>query len=446
MTAAAAALSVLFVSLTATLLWRFLVWLLEAPGRARRRKLENRRQQGAEALARGFLAAAAGDGSEARRLAQKSAELADDAPALVRVLTAQAAEAAGDIPAAKAAYNAMLGFPDMRLAGLRGLMQTALTEGDQIAALRHAQAAYGLEKGARWAWRFLLEERLEAGDWAAALDLVQSALDRKIVSPIVAERTRAALLAASAFSLETSTDDKVRKQALDYAQQSAKLAPAFAPGVVMAARLLATDGKTGKAGTLIEQAWKSQPHPALWLAYRDLNTAETPRARGQRLANLAGLNPAARESRILRIETALIGGDIDVARTAAKDLESEPLTARLGGLFARTATAAGQVDEARAWIARAAAAPQEADWSGPGPRGPGLRLSPGGLVAAGVGLWRDRRADPPPAGTARADHQRPAAAAGELSRLDSLRQRGGKPGWPRRSSMTPASTTMTIRP
>jgi HemY protein len=284
MTAAAAALLTLFTALLATILWRGLLWVIEAPQRAARARAEAKRKQGVEALSRGFLAVAAGDGSEARRLAQKASELAEDAPALVRVLAAQAAEAAGDHVAARQAYNAMLGFPEMRLAGLRGLMQTALAEGDKALALRHAETAYGLAKTARWAWRALLEARLEAGDWKAALDLVQGALERKIVPPLVAERARAALLAASAAGLEESDDPKVLAQALDFAVQAAKLKPDFAPGVVMAARLLAADGKAAKAGALIEAAWKQAPHPALWLAYRDLKTSETPKLRATRLA------------------------------------------------------------------------------------------------------------------------------------------------------------------
>ena len=376
MTAAAAALLVLFTSLLATIFWSFLKWLLEAPQRAARARSESRRKQGAEALARGFLAAAAGDGSEARRLAQKAADLADDAPALVRVLAAQAAEAAGDLPAAKAAYSAMLGFPDMRLAGLKGLMQTALAEGDKGAAVRHAQSAYGLAKTARWAWRALVDSRLEAGDWAAALDLVQGAQERKIVSPLVADRTRAALLAASAASFETALTEKLRDQALEFALQAVKLKPDFAPGVVMAARLLAADGKAGRASGLIETAWKSQPHPALWLAYRDLRTDETPRERARRLSGLAALNPEARESRILTVEQALIGGEISLAREAAKPLEAEAVTQRLAGLQARAANAAGAVDEARAWIARGAAAPQEPDWSDLDPEGRAFAYRP----------------------------------------------------------------------
>jgi hypothetical protein len=99
MTAAAAALLTLFSALAFTLLWRGVIWIVEAPRRAARARAEAKRKQAIEALSRGFLAVAAGDGSEARRLAQKSAELAEDAPGLVRVLAAQAAEAAGDMAA-----------------------------------------------------------------------------------------------------------------------------------------------------------------------------------------------------------------------------------------------------------------------------------------------------------------------------------------------------------
>jgi HemY protein len=375
MTAATAALLVLFGALAATLLWRLAIWLLEMPRRAELTRLERRRKEAGEALARGFLAAAAGDGGEARRAALKAADLADDQPALVRILTAQAAEASGDAAAAKAAYGAMVAFPDMRLAGLRGLMQTALAEGDRASALRHAEAAYGLARTSRWAWRAVLEARLEAGDWAGALDLVKGALDRKIVSPIVADRARAALLAASAASLEGG-DDRQRKQALDYAAQSAKLAPGFAPGAVLAARL-SGDGRTNKPAALLEAAWKLQPHPAIWLAYRDLVTAETPRERARRLAGFAALNADTREARILMLEQALIAADIGAARQIAGALEAEPLTARLAGLFARAANAAGAVDEARAWIARGRAAPQEADWSDLDPDGRAFNYAPG---------------------------------------------------------------------
>ena len=369
MTAAAGVLMVLLGALVATLSWQTLLWIRGAPARAARGRAENRRRQANEALTRGFLAAAAGDGAEARRLAQKAADLADETPGLVRVLAAQAAEASGDAAAAKAAYTAMLGFPEMRLAGHKGLMQLALARGERETALRHAQEAFGEARNARWAWRVLLEARLEAADWSAGLDLVKNALNRKIVPPVVAERARAALLAALAAQLENAPESKGRGQAQDSAVEAAKLQPGFAPGVVMAARLLASNGKTGRAATTLENAWKVAPHPALWLAYRDLRTDETPPERARRLLVLAGQNPTHRESRILYVEQALIAGDPAGARTAVGALDGAPVTARIAGLKARVAFASGLPDEARLWMAQGMNAPQEPDWSDLDPEG-----------------------------------------------------------------------------
>jgi HemY protein len=138
---------------------------------------------------------------------------------------------------------------------------------------------------------------------------------------------------------------------------------------VVAARLLADDGRAARAAQVIETAWKAAPHPALWLAYRDLRTDETPKERAGRLASLAAFNPEAREARILMAEQALTAGDGVGARAAAKALEGEPLTRRLAGLQARIASALGDRDEARAWTVRGAAAAPEPDWSDLDPEG-----------------------------------------------------------------------------
>jgi HemY protein len=368
-TAAAATMLLILFTLAAALFWRGLIWIAEAPRRAARARAEVRRRQGAEALTRGFLAAAGGDGAEARRQAGRAADLVDDTPALVRLLSAQAAEAAGDAEAARAAYSAMLGFPELRLVAHKGLMQAALESGDAPAAAAHAEAAYALARTAPWAWRAALETKLAAGDWPAAMELMAGALGRKIISPLTAERARAALLTAYAASRETGNDERARQAALEDAQTAARLRPDFAPAAVVAARLLADEGRSARAAQVIEAAWKLLPHPALWLAYRDLVTDETPRERAARLASLAAFAPDARESHILMAEQALVAGDALGARAAARALESEPLTRRLAGLRARIASALGDRDEARAWTVRGAEAAQEPDWSDLDPDG-----------------------------------------------------------------------------
>jgi HemY protein len=130
MTASAAVVIVLFGTFLMTVFWRTLLWILAAPQRAERILAEGRRRQANETQTRGFLADGAGDGSKARRLAQKAADLAEETPGLVRIL------------ASLPAYTAMLGFPAMHLAGHKGLMHLALAQGERETAMRHAQEAF----------------------------------------------------------------------------------------------------------------------------------------------------------------------------------------------------------------------------------------------------------------------------------------------------------------
>ena len=350
-TAAAGALIIGLLTLAATLFWQGLVWILQAPARAARANALKRRRQADELLTRGFLSVAAGDGVEARRLAQRAADAAEDTPKLVRILTAQAAEAAGDPAAAKAAYSAMLGFADMRLAAHRGLMQTALAEGHASQAEAHAQAAFDLPRTAPWAWRAVLGAQLKGADWPAALGVVQTALDRKVISPLIAERARAALYCAS-------------RQDLDLLTTAARTRPDFTPAAVLASQALAAEGRPQRAAPLLEAAWKARAHPAVWMAYRDLRPDETPKQRATRLAALADLNPDTTEAKVLRVEQALIAADALAATGFSEALDLASPSRRLAGLMARVAFAAGRTDEARAWIARGASGAEDtADWS-----------------------------------------------------------------------------------
>jgi HemY protein len=118
------------------------------------------------------------------------------------------------------------------------------------------------------------------------------------------------------------------------------------------------------------------PHPAIWLAWRDLRTDETPLERGARLGQLAAIGPGSREAGILRVEQALIEGDAEGARRGAESLAGDATTQRLAGLMARVANAGGARDEARAWIARGAGAPEEPDWSDIDPAGRAFPYAP----------------------------------------------------------------------
>lgn len=366
-TSAAAALIIIgFLAFLAVCFWNLALWLSRSPQRAERQRAETRRRQGDEVLTRGFMSVAAGDGNEARRNAVKALDLSDNI-SLVRILTAMAAETSGDATATRAAYSAMLSVPELKLAGLKGLMQLAASQGDKAEAVKLAGEAYNQPRPAMWAFETLFESRLEAGEWTEALALIDGALSRKLISPIFSERAKASLMAASAAALEISTEAAKRDQALDYATRAAKLQPQFTPAAIIASRLLLKANKLGRAEDVLEAAWAANPHPALFLAYRDLVSDETPRERARRLQGLIDRNPKHRESRILQVERALLMAskpEVTAAMAALEDETGEDrITKRICAILARGASALQDMDAARTWVARAALARSEAEWS-----------------------------------------------------------------------------------
>lgn len=367
--AAAVLLLIGVLTLLAVVFWRVTLWLAEAPRRAERAREEARRREADAVLARGFLALAAGDGDQARRQAARAADLyAEPPPPTVALLKAQAAEAAHD-PSAEPAWRELLDSPETRLAARRGLMRLSLARGDRDAALEHAEAALALSPGARWAWRALFEARVAAGDWDGALALVETGLSRKAVTPAAAARARAALLAASAARLEGSSDARGRAAALDQAQKALKQNPAFTPGPVIAARLNGAAGKLARAEEQLLAGWAAAPHPALALMFRDLRSDETPKERARRLEQLIARAPDHRESRFVALDRALLLGEAEAIDAASRALAEETPTRRLCGIMARAMRALDRPDEARAWLALGASAPEDPAWSDIDPGG-----------------------------------------------------------------------------
>lgn len=356
---------VLIVALALPLL-RLLMFLIDAPGRIGKASERSRVRKGQEELALGLIAAEAGEFEDARRHADKAENLVDE-PRLAMLLQARAAEVGGDTAAAERAYSGMLANEDTEVLGRKGLMAAALKRGDRLAARTHADAALKASKTSSWPFQYAFDLAVQAGDWEAAMDALDIGDKRKLVDDRVAKRRRAVLMTAQAQKLER---ERHIDKAADMAQKAFRMAPAFAPAAAMAARLLAAEGKGERAAAILEEAWENGPHPALAHAYRDLMPDENREARAARMNELVSKRRDSRESKIVMAELAMERGDWGAAQNALEDAYRENPSSRICILFAQVARGRGDENGARTWLAQAAAAPREPDWSDLDPEGP----------------------------------------------------------------------------
>ncbi len=362
----AAIIAVTLIVLGIIAMWSLVLWLRRLPTRMIKGVGRRREEQGLGAVEQALLAIEAGDGALALNKAKKANYLLER-PALTALIFAKASELNHEYDDAHTHYLELKSNPDTHIAGLRGLARVAKNKGDHLANIEMAKAAFDNSKSVKWPFEQLYSSQLALHDWAGALETLAAGEKRKLLNKSVIRRRRAVLLSAWADKLD---DEGKPADALEQAKRAAEISPGFAPGVALAARLLAKDGQTKKAAQIIEKAWGKTPHPALVIAYKDLWHNETDTIKAKKIKSLIKANSDHRESKILAAEQALANNDGVTALSALDNLlQNEDTTARLCILAAQAENMLGNTLDAGAWQIRATSAPIEANWSDLDPDG-----------------------------------------------------------------------------
>ncbi|MDF0602353.1 heme biosynthesis HemY N-terminal domain-containing protein [Psychromarinibacter sp. C21-152] len=319
----------------------------------------NRERKGFQALADGMMALASGEG----RLAMKNAQKAEKylhRPDLTNLITAQAAEMAGDHKAAEETYKRLLADDRTRFVGVRGIMKQKLAEGDTDRALKLAEKAFALKPKHEETQDILLRLQAEHGDWAGARHTLGAKLKHGSM-PRDVYRRRDAVLALSEAKDVLSEDSTIEQR--EAAIEANRLSPDLIPAAAMAARSYIDQNKPRYAARVLKKAWEAQPHPDLAAAFAEIQPEETPEQRIKRFQTLTKLKPDHPETRMLSAELYLAAEDFPAARRALGDLAQSEPTARALAIMAAIERGEG-ADESvvRAYLTRALTASRGPQW------------------------------------------------------------------------------------
>jgi HemY protein len=307
-----------------------------------------------------MIAAGAGDAALARKKNREAVKLiSSDQEPLIHLLDAQTSLLEGDHEAARRKFEAMVEDPETRLLGLRGLYLEAERLGERAAARHYAARAAGIAPQLGWAAESTLEERVERGDWDAALRLLDAQWTSRRIDRDRLNRRRAVLLTAKSMSL-LDADPLAARNA---GQEAARLAPDFVPAALAAARALFRQDDVRKEAKLLEAVWKKSPHPQVAELYIHARPGDSPLdrlARAKKLQSLKQNNP---ESLYAVARAALEAGEFGQARAAAEALLRQEPRERAFLLMADIEEAdTGEQGRVREWLSRAVRAQRDAAW------------------------------------------------------------------------------------
>lgn len=319
----------------------------------------SRERKGYAALGEGMLAVASGEG----RLAQDKAAKAEkylNLPHITNLLSAQAAEVAGDKARAGQVYRTLLEDDRTRFIGIRGLMRQKMDEGDTTTALLLAQKAYALKPRHRELQDTLLDLEMRAQDWKGARQLLKDKRRQGDLPQDVHIRRDAVLALQEAREVLAQGNSISAREA---AISAAKASPDLIPAAVLAARSYVAQKDYRNASRVLEKTWSVRPHPDIASAYAEIVPDETPAARLNRFERLIAKNPNDEESRLLRAELLLAAEDFPGARRALGDLAERHPTVRTLSIMAAVERGEGADDSVvRGYLARALTASRGPQW------------------------------------------------------------------------------------
>ncbi|MGR3514688.1 MAG: heme biosynthesis protein HemY [Paracoccaceae bacterium] len=318
-----------------------------------------RERRGYDALAEGMMALASGESKLAMTQAAKAERLLER-PELTTLLTAQAAEQAGDLSKATQAYKTLLKDDKTRFVGVRGLMKQQLDAGDTEKALKLAEKAFALKPKHVETQDTLLQLQANAHDWAAARQTLGAKLKHGGLPRDVHKRRDAVLALGHAKDID---DPEKAIEAQEAAIEANRLSPDLIPAAIMAADGYIADKKPKNATRVIKKAWAVQPHPDLAGAFARIKPEESPKVRLKRFAVLTGQHQDHPETRMLKAELLIAAEDFQGARAALGDLAESAPTTRALAIMAAVEKGSGSDDAVvKGWLARALTAPRDAQW------------------------------------------------------------------------------------
>ncbi len=356
-------LAMLAVVVLGILIFSIIKTLLDIPKNMSRYRDITGKDKGMRALAIGMAAVAAGDAKAASYQAYRAKKFLKEQDPLVQLMEAQAARLNGDDLGAARSFIELLDNKDASFLGVRGLLQSALDNGDDVGALELGHKA--LEDYPKQGWILCIVYDLEvrARNWDSALKVLYRAEKAGAIAVNKANSDRVAMLLAQAEEAKEAGREEEYFRFLNKAYSYDKH---FVPTVIRLSRMYIERNKQKAAASIIEAAWKVQPHSglaALWDEVRPSARENDSMARVRWFEKLLSFNSESVEG-LLALANVLIGEGLwGEARKHLQKAETIRPNVHLYKMWALLEERATHDKEAvQGWLEKAADAPRERVW------------------------------------------------------------------------------------
>lgn len=356
-------LAMLVVVVLGILIFSIIKTILDFPKKMSRYKDITGKEKGMRALAIGMAAVAAGDAKGAAYQAYRAKKFLKETDPLVQLMEAQSARLNGDEVTAARSFIGLLENKDASFLGVRGLLQSALDNGDYEGALELGHKALEQYPKQGWILCVVYDLEIRARNWDSALKVLYRAEKAGAIAVNKANSDRVAMLLAQAEEAKANGEEDKYFRLLNKAYAQDKH---FVPTVIRLVDMYVERDKLKAAASLIESAWKVHPHSglaALWEDVRVVGRHDDKMARVRWFEKLLSFNPESVVGLMALANVLMSEGLWGEARKYLQKAESIRPNVNLYKMWALLEErATHDKDAVQNWLEKAADAPRERVW------------------------------------------------------------------------------------
>lgn len=314
-------------------------------------------------MTRGFVSVAAGNAKDATKFAKETRKFLPKEQGLPLLLEAQAARLRGEEGKAKEIFRELLKDRDAAFFGIRGLLKSAIDEGNKAKALDYANQALALNPKQPWIIKTVYDLQLQNRKWDDALATAKKAIKFGAIEKERATKDHIAILLhrARADDLSGLSSEAVKKL-----EQAYKLDKCFVPTFLLLAKLYMKQGKNRKVKSMLNKIWQAHPHPDLipfWIDIAPENTDKKPMKQLHFFEKVLALKPDSVDGQIAIARVAMDAGLWGEAKAYLAAAEKIQPLAEIYRLYADIERQSTKNEEmVRNWLLKASEAPAGKVW------------------------------------------------------------------------------------
>ena len=347
----------IFLVVVALIIQRIYLYFRQTPKRIKDNLKINKYKKGINSIVKAIAALSNNDDRELIAQSKRIENYLEDNP-INLIIKAEAARKKKQFALAEENYNKMLTNPDIKIIGLKGLLEQNLRTQDYHHALIYAEQIYQINSKLDWIYETILQIIIKTKNWQKLIEINNDAKSKKIISKFLQNKSNAVAL----YEISLIKEGVSIEESIKLLEQAINFRPNFPPFIKKIVSLLIENNQISKAKKILFKAWSNDPHPSYFDEIMILSEKEGNKI--EKIVNeLIRTNSKNYESIIVKIKAKIIEKNFDEAKKIISPLLSSRPNKTICELMSKVEMGiSGNLSKANSWLGRANFGNYEKTW------------------------------------------------------------------------------------